>query len=178
MFVDDGVLLSDTLPPDGETKTVLLTEKDLKALLEGLQRDVTSVSVAAPRVTLFDGQTATIMIGREQRNLPRSTGADPNSGVEIKITAAVSQDHHSVALTVNSTVKLDAIEKVTPPPSPQALASSISVPDKGTVLQIGQTIEGSDPAKPKKRFIVLVRPRIIESKESEDAMFGPSTPAR
>ncbi|HUO08550.1 MAG TPA: hypothetical protein VM008_09650 [Phycisphaerae bacterium] len=96
----------------------------LSLFLQATQYDTRAVSVAAPRVTLFNGQTANILVTREQGYISNfnqqinSTGgilggvttattlttAALNTGVTLEVTAAVSADRRYVIMNVRPTL--------------------------------------------------------------------------
>jgi type II secretory pathway component GspD/PulD (secretin) len=102
----------------------VLDNFQLSLMLQATQMDTRSVSVAAPRVTLSNGQTANILVTREQGYISNfnqqinSTGgilggvttattlttAALNTGVTLQVTAAVSADRRYVIMNVQPTL--------------------------------------------------------------------------
>ena len=102
----------------------VLDNFQLSLFLQATQMDTRAVSVAAPRVTLFNGQQATITISREQGYISNfnqqinSTGgilggvttattlttAALNTGVTLVVKAAVSADRRYVIMNVAPTL--------------------------------------------------------------------------
>ncbi len=102
----------------------VLDNFQLSLFLQATQMDTRAVSVAAPRVTLFNGQTASILITREQGYISNfnqqinSTGgilggvttattlttAALNTGVTLQVKAAVSADRRYVIMNVQPTL--------------------------------------------------------------------------
>ncbi|MGN6367331.1 MAG: hypothetical protein ACTHN5_03630 [Phycisphaerae bacterium] len=102
----------------------VLDNFQLSLFLQATQMDVRAVSVAAPRVTLFNGQQASITISREQGYISNfnqqinSTGgilggvttattlqtSALNTGVTLVVRAAVSADRRYVIMNVTPTL--------------------------------------------------------------------------
>ncbi len=197
--------------PEGSVLIDALSSTQLNDLLKMTQESADTVSVSTPRVTLFSGQTATIMISREQgfvssgeKGLPaRGQPSKVDSGIFITVTAAVSADRKSVAgkvdLAIRTLLRMDTTEEAmvdgkkmtyqTPVLDTQKSDCTFNLKSKDTGilggmlvtpprLPEGVEVKGTVAPRESRHVIVLIRPTFIESKETENAMFGPSTPAR
>ncbi|NNM84790.1 MAG: hypothetical protein HKL96_03415 [Phycisphaerales bacterium] len=212
-----------------------LSSYQLNLLLRATQEDKHSTTLTAPRVTLFNGQSAYITVTEQQNFVSSFTqtagaagiggvsgiGTNLNistlsTGVVLAVTATVSADHRYVVMTLQPSLStLDGLDvfNITgqattggtgsnqpgfvqlPKISLTQVATTVSVPDGGTLLIGGQRlvgeveVESGVPVLSKiplinrlftnrtyvrdsRVLLILVRPRIIIQKEWEKNQFG------
>jgi general secretion pathway protein D len=212
-----------------DVTATFLDDVQVNFLLRATQASVTSSVVTAPRVTLFNGQRAWVVVATQTAYVSNLTpvvltistglatntftGYQPvvslaNSGVLLDVTATVSADRKYVTLTLlptlnhlanlvnvpfatgvgtTGTIQLPIMETT-------SLATTVSVPDGGTLLLGGQTVAGEiekevgvpilskipflkrvftnrSMAKDEQVLLILVKPTIIIQREQEQKQF-------
>jgi hypothetical protein len=104
-----------------------LDEAQLRLLLETVQADARSVVLQAPKLTVFNGQRATLdlsekqcfvtgveMVGAGDRKTPQPRAKDVNTGLRASVLPVVSADNRTVTMRLSlALARMDA-------PKPQA----------------------------------------------------------
>jgi type II secretory pathway component GspD/PulD (secretin) len=202
-------------------------------LIRASQQNRRSITLTAPRVTLFNGQRSNVIIARQisfvsdLEPIPGAIGFDPTlsvtqSGVVLDVEATVSADRRYVTMTARPSLAtvLQPIRTIVQQGSAVAtggvgggvgvgtsfgfieapeleltnVRTSVSVPDKGTLLMGGQRlvadveIEAGVPIlskvplinrlftnrttiKDERTLLILIKPTIMLQAEQEDALF-------
>ena len=234
----NGNLASQLSSPSlSTTVTAFLDDFQASLLIRATQANQNVTQLTAPRVTLFNGQRAYVLVARQLAYVSDLTpivgnnavGFDPTidtieSGVVLDVAATVSADRKYVTLTLRP--QLSRIISITPFPvfggtvfgngngngggnngpvsgtgfiqQPEVeiteVRTSVSVPDKGTLLLGGQTLSGEitreagvpvlskvpflkrlftnrSTAKDESVLLILVKPTIIIQREVEQQNF-------
>ncbi len=214
----------------------ILDDLQVSLMIRATQASRRSITLTAPRLTLFNGQRAFVMVARQiafisdLEPIPDTFGFDTtlsvvNSGVILDVEATVSSDRRYVTMTVrpslaslvgneirkiNQTVLTD-VTATNPDTNLQELVplntfveapeleittikTSVSVPDRGTLLIGGQRlvrdteIEAGVPilskipvlnrlftntskVKDERTLLILIKPTIIIQSEEEELNF-------
>lgn len=155
-----GQVLSPSLSVGG----TFLDDIQVDYLIQATQANSTTRTLTAPRLTLFNGQQATVTVGTLQAYvsglqpvvgagnvaLYQPTIATIMTGSTLTVTATVSADRRYVTLEVLPTVQtLNAITSTpigggasiqTPNVTQQSVQTTVTVPDGGTLLLGGQRL--------------------------------------
>ena len=147
-----GSLGSTVSAPGLSTSVTYLDDFQVNLLLHATEAAQNSVLVTAPRVTLFNGQRAYVLVSTQQAyvsNLTASVGTGVSSftptisvvesGVELDVQATVSADRKYVTLTLRP--QLSTLENLATF-SFQSGASSSSTTTTGGVINNGGTPGG------------------------------------
>jgi beta-lactamase regulating signal transducer with metallopeptidase domain len=194
-------------PPADKRGSTFLTDAEVNALIKQAKaRDASATVVTAPRITLFNGQRAYVVVTNDrpfvsgftavQTGTPGEVRWEPQhsvvtSGVVLDVAATASADRKHVALTLRPQLAVlegmgtkpfegddrpgakDLLVQV-PRLSQRTLRTTVSVPDRGTVVLDG--FAGSDVAgapdeatdrdggpatRPAENLYLLVRPTLI-----------------
>lgn len=227
-----GVFSASQLGPALTTGFTYLDDFQVSLLLRATQASVYSSTLTAPRITLFNGQRAYVVVATETAYVSdltpivgtNSVAFDPTvglvqSGVLLDVVATVSSDRKYVTLTLRPTLS-QLIRLVQFPvtafttgggdgggvPTAQTaflqqptvaitqVRTTVSVPDRGTLLIGGQTLNGEidreegvpmlskipflkrlftnrSMAKDDQVLLILIRPTIIIQREKEQEQF-------
>ncbi|MFA9478631.1 hypothetical protein ACERK3_10020 [Phycisphaerales bacterium AB-hyl4] len=149
--------------PDGFNRTgrsldlgvSYLDDLEVNLLVHATQASQRSVSLTAPRVTFFNGQTAFVVVAQQfafisdLEPIPDAAGFNQelsvvNSGVVLQVQGTVSADRRYVTMTLQpSLAQLDAIRQITqnavvtiPGPGDNEVAIPISATLEAPTLQI------------------------------------------
>jgi hypothetical protein len=164
-----------------------LSDSQLFLFLEAVQGDPRAYVLQAPKLTLFNGQTATMKVASAEGETP--------SGFQMSVQPVVSADRRFVHLSLKATIA-EQPKSVT-----WAVQSTVKVPDGGTVLLGGlKTVresrsEFSPPVLSKiphinrmfknvsygresERVMLLVTSRIVVNAEIEAPEAARTCPAR
>lgn len=232
-----GTLNREFTAINGLTATgTFLDDFQVSFLIRATQAQRQTTLLTAPRLTLFNGQTAYVLVAVSQPYVSdlqpvvgtQAVAFDPtistvNSGVMLQVQATVSADRKYVTMTLqptlqtllalvnfsfqqagNSTgvtsggqlINTSAGTGIIQEPVTQVtqVATSVSVPDGGTLLLGGQTIAGEteleagvpvlskipflkrlftnrSTAKDEQVLLILVKPTIIIQRELEEKQF-------
>jgi hypothetical protein len=160
MFVDEALYasLGFTSHTGGGMDSRVIDDTELRSLLKQTQDDAKTVSISSPRLTLFNGQAGYIRVG--QRMTKQTPGI-----IRLDFEAAASVDHRSVILQLEPSLSQPGMNE-------QKASGKFTLPDKGTVLVGGFTVQpdGSTDKSDQRRMIVLVRPKIMVEK----VLYGPA----
>lgn len=232
-----GTLGGNSSTLSGLTTTgTFLDDFQVSFLIRATQATQMSTLLTAPRLTLFNGQTAYVLVSVSQpfvSNLQPVVGTQAvafqptigtvNSGVMLQVQATVSADRKYVTMTLEPTlqtlisllnfsfqqssgstgitsggqlINTSAGTGIIQEPVTQItqVATTVSVPDGGTLMLGGQTIAGEaeleagvpilskipflkrlftnrSTAKDEQVLLILVKPTIIIQKELEEKQF-------
>lgn len=206
-----------------------MDDVEVNLLIKATQADRRAFTLTAPRLTLFNGQRAYVVVANQftfvsdLEPIPNSGGFDTTlsvtqSGVILDVEGTVSADRRYVTLTVRPSLAdlKTPIETIgqsativipgfdipttttafiqTPELELTALKTTVSVPDRGTLLLGGQRlmadveVEAGVPVlskipvlnrlftnrstvKDERTLLILVKPTIIIQSEEEEQMF-------
>ena len=206
-----------------------LDDIEVNLLLRATQAKRNSITLTAPRLTFFNGQTAYVFVARQLafvsdlEPVADAAGFDVtlstvSSGVMLKVTGTISADRRYVTMTVEpnlSTVKepVRQIEVIgvlngnnnaapvlirgfieAPTTDATQIKTTVSVPDRGTLLLGGQRLVGeleveagvpvlskiplvnrlftnTSTVKDERTLLVLIKPTIILQGEEEENLF-------
>ena len=115
-FIQDKGQFADMVKSIGGTWNTCITDQQRDQLMQGVQNNPYSSTITAPRVTLFNGQRAYVLIATDQAYVkdihaihsttrPIETAYEPEigtvqSGVRLDMQALASADHKYVTLTL------------------------------------------------------------------------------
>jgi hypothetical protein len=150
---------------DGDTSlpSIVLDDVEANLLTKAVPANTQGRSLAAPRLTIFNGQAASLVIDEELASFTLNLGA------------TVSGDRRTVELEIEPklTVGHDSIDQQTSSSPEQAPAwtgrDTFTLPDQATLLIVGGTITGPISAEEsttvkddvQRRILLLVRPTIV-----------------
>jgi type II secretory pathway component GspD/PulD (secretin) len=177
--------LRQKLMPSFQSKdkpgVAFLTDEDVKAVLGASQRQEQSTIITAPRLTLFNGQRAYVMVGTDRAYVSGfaatkkddgKTKWEPetsiaHAGVMLDVTATCSADRKYVTLTLrpesSRLVGMSTKPFKGPPDAPkdlmvevpqitaQRLQTSASIPDRQTLLLGGVVADVDATGQPTTR---------------------------
>jgi type II secretory pathway component GspD/PulD (secretin) len=229
-----GNLATEATTPNLSTGVTFLSDFQANLVVQATQDEQNSSNLTAPRVTLFNGQRAYVLVSTETAYVSNLTpvvgngaaGFTPTisilqSGVVLDVTATISADRKYVTLTLRPTLSVlqnllnfpvalavsggtgalagGAAASVTssiqePEIEITTVRTTVSVPDGGTLLLGGQTLdaeidrEAGVPilskipflnrlftnramAKDTQVLLILVKPTIIIQREREQEQF-------
>jgi general secretion pathway protein D len=228
-----GNLATEATTPNLSTGITFLSDFQASLVVQATQDEVNSSNLTAPRVTLFNGQRAYVLVSTETAYVSNLTpvvgngaaGFTPTisvlqSGVVLDVTATISADRKYVTLTLRPTLSVlqnllnfpvalavggggtvvggtsatvsSSIQE--PEIEITTVRTTVSVPDGGTLLLGGQTLdaevdrEAGVPILSKIPFLnrlftnramvkdtqvllILVKPTIIIQREREQEQF-------
>jgi type II secretory pathway component GspD/PulD (secretin) len=172
----------------------MLDEQQVNKLIRWVQAGVNATVLTAPRITLFNGQAGSIMVGQEQAIVAGwgEKEADGNrkpvndkvmtNGVSLNVQATASADRKHITMTCQArAVELQKInevpwdkagpgEKLTvhkPDLTVREVGAIWSVPDGTTLLTVLKVKgEAADKAP---RVLLLLKPELIMQREIVDA---------
>jgi hypothetical protein len=124
------------------SRSLLLTDREVRRLLESAQANRKASIVQTPKLTMFNGQRAALYVCGE-------TGED----VAVEFQPSVAEDRGSVALHIKCRYK------------GATLHSTLSIPD-GTSALLGNW--NKTGAQPREQVLMLVTPRVVISGEKEE----------
>jgi len=199
-----------------------LDDIQVNFLLEATQAHEATRSLIAPRVTLFNGQRSNIQLltqtpyvtEYEQDTTTTGTGnvvtttdvttGTINEGISLDLEATISADRRYVILTVQPQITeligfrdVPGAEPIEfPELSSQALATTVSIPDGGTLLLgglkksaeveremgvpllskipvINRAFTNRGKVRDEQTLLILIRPKIIIHREMEEENFPP-----
>ena len=162
MFVDEALYASLGFTPhaDGGTDSTLLPgDTELRSLLQQTHADAKTIAISSPRLTLFNGQMGFIKIGQEV--------AKQTPGIRLNLKAAASADRRSVILHLGSSLTQPGMDE-------QRASTNVTVPTGCTLVMGGLIVKSDDDTDKSscRRMIILVRPKIINEKDVEKALYG------
>lgn len=173
---------------------VMLDDHQVNKLIRWSQANVNSTVLTAPRLTLFNGQAGSIVVGQDQTIVAGwgEKGADGKrkpvndkvmtNGISLKVQATASADRKHITMTCQArAVELEKInevpwakaepdEKLTvqkPQLKVQEVGTIWSVPDGATLLTVLKMKgEGADKAGP--RILLMLKPKLIIQREVQE----------
>jgi beta-lactamase regulating signal transducer with metallopeptidase domain len=174
-------------------KQLLLDDREMRIVMEAAQAHARTNIIAAPKVTLFNGQRAFVQFAhaaaREDERGPlakalgRAQPAIRNQTISLGVQGVVSADRRSVRLSASPMASV--VDAPAPASDPSAAESAkapaviaanpptsvtVNVPDGGTVLMDGGVVSAAARKRPAKRLLVLVTPRILVAEEEEEKL--------
>ena len=212
-----------------------LGDIDVNLLVRATQANRKSISLTAPRLTLFNGQRAHVMVARQigfvsdLEPVSGAIGFDPTlsvtqSGVVLDVEATVSADKRYVTMTARPSLAtvVQPLRSIpvqgggviggggndqngndvilftgfieAPELELTSVRTSVSVPDRGTLMMGGQRVVGESEVevgvpilskipvlsrfftnrttvRDERTLLILIKPTIIIQEEQEDAMW-------
>jgi hypothetical protein len=154
----------------------------LKALVDELQSDQHTSIMAAPKLTLFNGQKSVIQVMNQQYLSPNEI---VSTGVRAAVRATATADHQAVRCELTAEMcNLDGTELAKRPKViKRGVTKSLTIPtEKTAVLYAGKQVKPGDGEEldATEHLLVLVTPRVIvnsETQQKADARPMPVGPA-
>ncbi|MBW3598591.1 MAG: M56 family metallopeptidase [Planctomycetes bacterium] len=163
-------------------RRLVLKDREVRVMLEAAQQHArANMIVAAPKVTLFNGQRAFIQFDHAfasddprsplAKALGKPRPAPRREAISLGLQGVVSNDRRRVRLSAAPLVtamQAAAAESAAPAPPPASVTANVSA---GSALLIdGGALNSGADGREATRLLILVTPRILIAEEEEDKL--------